>query len=84
MQGDWAPHAACRSTDPDVMFLPGAQQHVAKQVCTPCPVRRECLAEALTNGIEYGVWGGMTERERRALRRRHPDTEWSQVLAPTG
>lgn len=82
--GDWAHRAACRNTDPDVMFLPGADQHVSKQVCTPCPVRRDCLVEALTHGLEHGVWGGMTERERRALRRRHPRADWSQVFAPTG
>ena len=38
-----------------------------------CPVRTECLAEALDNQIEWGVWGGMTERERRALLRRRPN-----------
>ena len=47
----------------------GAEQNKAKQLCAGCPVRTECLAEALDNQIEWGVWGGMTERERRALLR---------------
>jgi len=43
-------------------------------------VRTECLAEALDNQIEWGVWGGMTERERRALLRRRPNASWRAVL----
>jgi WhiB family redox-sensing transcriptional regulator len=44
-------------------------------------VRTECLADALDNRIEFGVWGGMTERERRALLRRRPDvTSWRELL----
>ena len=50
-------------------------------VCVACPVRTECLAEALDGRIEFGVWGGMTERERRALLRRRPDvTSWLELL----
>ena len=49
-------------------------------MCTGCPVRTECLAEALDNQIEWGVWGGMTERERRALLRRRPNASWRAVL----
>jgi WhiB family redox-sensing transcriptional regulator len=50
-------------------------------VCLGCPVRMECLAEALDNKIEFGVWGGMTERERRALLRRRPDVDsWIELL----
>ena len=46
-----------------------------------CPVRTECLADALDNRVEFGVWGGMTERERRALLRRRPDvTSWRKLL----
>ncbi|MFE7779418.1 WhiB family transcriptional regulator, partial [Streptomyces sp. NPDC057445] len=56
-------------------------QRRAKAVCLGCPVQTECLAEALDNRIEFGVWGGMTERERRALLRRRPDvTSWRTVL----
>src|SRR5262249_9767689 len=72
MIADWPSMAACRNGDPDALFVQGAEQNVAKRICRSCPVRYECLADALDNRIEFGVWGGMTERERRALLRRHP------------
>jgi WhiB family redox-sensing transcriptional regulator len=78
---DWAAQAACRGQQPDKLFVRGAEQNKAKQVCGACPVRTECLAEALDNQIEWGVWGGMTERERRALLRRRPNvTSWRRLL----
>ena len=78
---DWASNAACKSDIPDALFVRGAEQNKAKQVCAGCPVRTECLAEALDNQIEWGVWGGMTERERRALLRRRPNvTSWRRLL----
>ena len=77
---DWAASAACRSVQPDELFVRGAEQNRAKLVCQGCPVRTECLAEALDNQIEWGVWGGMTERERRALLRRRSVTSWRSVL----
>ncbi|WP_369204545.1 WhiB family transcriptional regulator [Streptomyces sp. PU-14G] len=78
---DWSAQAACRSTDPDELFVQGAAQNRAKAVCTGCPVRTECLADALDNRVEFGVWGGMTERERRALLRRRPTvTSWRRLL----
>lgn len=77
---DWTPRAACRSAQPDQLFVRGAEQNKAKQLCSGCPVRTECLAEALDNQIEWGVWGGMTERERRALLRRRPNASWRSVL----
>ena len=78
---DWAASAACRTSRPDALFVKGAEQNRAKQLCSGCPVRTECLAEALDNQIEWGVWGGMTERERRALLRRRPNvTSWRMLL----
>ncbi|MEU3736883.1 MULTISPECIES: WhiB family transcriptional regulator [unclassified Streptomyces] len=78
---DWSAQAACRTTDPDELFVQGAAQNRAKAVCTGCPVRTECLADALDNRVEFGVWGGMTERERRALLRRRPTvTSWRHLL----
>jgi WhiB family redox-sensing transcriptional regulator len=78
---DWSAQAACRATDPDALFVQGAAQNRAKQVCSGCPVRTECLADALDHQIEFGVWGGMTERERRALLRRRPHvTSWRRLL----
>ncbi len=78
---DWTASAACGSTDPDELFVTGAAQNRAKLVCFGCPVRTECLADALDNCVEFGIWGGMTERERRALLRRRPDvTSWRELL----
>lgn len=81
-RGDaWSARAACRSTDLDALFVQGAAQNRAKAICVGCGVRTECLADALDNRVEFGVWGGMTERERRALLRRRPDvTSWRSLL----
>lgn len=74
-------NAACLD-DPDALFVDGAAQHDAKLICRPCPAILECLATALDRREEYGVWGGMTDRERRALLRRRPGvTSWRRELA---
>src|SRR5690606_11564856 len=63
------------------MFVQGAAQNRVKQICNGCPVKMECLADALDNRIEFGVWGGMTERERRALLRKRPHVKsWTDLL----
>ncbi|HVF03702.1 MAG TPA: WhiB family transcriptional regulator [Frankiaceae bacterium] len=78
---DWSTRASCRTSNPDELFVQGAAQNRAKQVCLGCPVRTECLADALDNRVEFGVWGGMTERERRALLKRRPDVKsWNTLL----
>ena len=78
---DWASLGSCRTADPDALFVQGAAQNRAKQVCMGCPVRTECLSDALDSRVEFGVWGGMTERERRALLRRRPTvTSWRRLL----
>ncbi|MFC8949512.1 MULTISPECIES: WhiB family transcriptional regulator [Streptomyces] len=80
-QEDWSARAVCRTADPDELFVEGAAQNRAKALCAGCPVRTECLAHALDHRIEHGVWGGMTERERRALLRRRPlVTSWRRLL----
>ena len=79
---DWITQSACRDQDPDALFVQGAAQNRAKQVCGGCVVRVECLADALDNRIEFGVWGGKTERERRALLRQNPSvTSWWNLFA---
>ena len=78
---EWASRGACRDVDPETLFVVGAAQHKAKSICMGCPVRIDCLADALDSRTEFGVWGGMTERERRALLRRRPDvTSWRDLL----
>lgn len=79
---DWAQLGRCSTNDPDALFVPGKDQRTAKLVCRGCPVVAECLADALDNRTEFGVWGGMTERERRALLRRHPGVgSWRDLFA---
>src|SRR5699024_6016580 len=76
-RGEWITHAHCRSVDPEELFVKGAAQRKAVAICRHCPVVLQCRADALDNKVEFGGWGGMTERQRRALLRRHPDvTDW--------
>lgn len=73
---NWRTLAACRDEDPDLFFPIGStgpalvQTEEAKAVCRGCPVREQCLQWALENGQDSGVWGGLGETERRALKRR--------------
>jgi WhiB family redox-sensing transcriptional regulator len=69
---DWIEHAACRGLDPD-LFHPDRGEAIqpAKQVCATCPVRQPCLDYALAMKIQHGVWGGLSERERRRIRAGH-------------
>jgi WhiB family redox-sensing transcriptional regulator len=66
----WQARANCMGVDPDLFFPErGASTREAKEVCRGCVVRDECLEYALDNGEKFGIWGGMSERERRRLRR---------------
>jgi WhiB family redox-sensing transcriptional regulator len=79
---NWRVAARCRTIDADGLFVTGARQREARQFCRTCPFRTECLAHALDQRIEFGVWGGMTERERRALLRARPEVgSWAELLA---
>jgi WhiB family transcriptional regulator, redox-sensing transcriptional regulator len=64
----WRELAACRGADLE-LFFPGRGESAdpARRICTSCPVRQPCLDYAITNRIVHGIWGGLTERERRAL-----------------
>ena len=78
----WVSSARCRATDPDQLFVRGAAQRKAAVICRHCPVTDECAAEALDNQMEFGVWGGMTERQRRALLKQHPEVNsWADYFA---
>ena len=70
----WADYGSCTNTDPDLFFpQPGADTSYARSICRGCPVRLHCLDYALESGQKHGIWGGMTESQRRRLRRRsHP------------
>lgn len=78
----WVSQGLCRTTDPDQLFVRGAAQRKAAVICRHCPVIAECGADALDNRVEFGVWGGMTERQRRALLKQHPEvSSWSEFFA---
>jgi len=68
----WRYRAACCGTDLEV-FFPGRGQSAepARRICAGCPVRQPCLDYAIRHGIADGIWGGLAERDRRALRSRH-------------
>jgi WhiB family transcriptional regulator, redox-sensing transcriptional regulator len=66
----WRARANCMGVDPDLFFPErGASTREAKEVCRGCVAREDCLEYALDNGEKFGIWGGMSERERRRLRR---------------
>ena len=65
----WHDFANCLGVDPDLFFPErGASTKEAKEVCRGCIVREDCLEYALQNGEKFGIWGGMSERERRRIR----------------
>jgi len=79
---EWVSKAHCRSVDPDELFVGGAAQRKAVVICRYCPVTAECLADALDSQMEFGVWGGMTVRQRRVLLKKHPEVvSWSKFFA---
>ncbi|WP_405578561.1 WhiB family transcriptional regulator [Streptomyces sp. NBC_01190] len=84
----WQQKAACRTEDPELFFPVGQsgpaklQTRQAMGVCARCPVRERCLSDALAAGDTSGVWGGTTEDERRAIRRR--SARKRSVTGPSG
>jgi WhiB family redox-sensing transcriptional regulator len=83
----WRLRAACRGADPELFFPVGttgpavAQVADAKAVCHGCEVRSDCLRWALESGRESGVWGGTSERERRALAKQFARSQSLRVAA---
>lgn len=66
---DWMRQGACVGVDPDLFFPErGRSTEPAKQVCRGCPVQSHCLDHAMTENEHFGIWGGLSERERRRLR----------------
>src|SRR6187455_3164563 len=67
----WQERALCAQTDPEAFFPEkGGSTREAKKVCLSCDVRGECLEYALANDERFGIWGGLSERERRKLKKR--------------
>lgn len=67
---DWYERAVCAQTDPDAFFPEkGGSTREAKRICLGCPVKKQCLQWALDNDERFGIWGGLSERERRRLKR---------------
>ncbi|SDJ33960.1 transcription factor WhiB [Frankineae bacterium MT45] len=66
----WQERALCSQTDPEAFFPEkGGSTREAKRICTGCEVRTECLEYALLNDERFGIWGGLSERERRRMKR---------------
>jgi WhiB family redox-sensing transcriptional regulator len=70
-QLSWQTDSLCAQTDPEAFFPEkGGSTRDAKKICTSCEVRNQCLEYALANDERFGIWGGLSERERRKLRKR--------------
>jgi WhiB family transcriptional regulator, redox-sensing transcriptional regulator len=66
----WVLEAKCLDADPEAFFPEkGGSTREAKRICAACPVRNECLEHALSNDERFGIWGGLSERERRRMKR---------------
>ena len=69
--GGWQERGLCAQTDPEAFFPEkGGSTREAKKVCLTCDVRQDCLEYALENDERFGIWGGLSERERRKLKKR--------------
>ena len=67
----WQERSLCAQTDPEAFFPEkGGSTREAKKVCQTCDVRQDCLEYALMNDERFGIWGGLSERERRKLKKR--------------
>jgi len=65
----WQDHGLCQYTDPEVFFPEkGGAYLAAYRICQDCPVQRECLDYAIDNNIYEGIWGGLSDKARRAVR----------------
>jgi len=68
---EWQERALCAQTDPEAFFPEkGGSTREAKRICAGCEVRSECLEYALEHDERFGIWGGLSERERRKLKKR--------------
>ena len=69
-ESGWQERALCAQTDPEAFFPEkGGSTREAKKICTGCEVKSECLEYALDHDERFGIWGGLSERERRRLKK---------------
>ncbi len=81
----WQSSANCLGVDPDLFFPErGASTREAKEVCRGCVVKDDCLEYALASGEKFGIWGGMSERERRRIRRQRAQERALRTTALAG
>jgi WhiB family transcriptional regulator, redox-sensing transcriptional regulator len=74
MNATWRKRAACQGLDPDIFYPSSEDGEEAKAICGLCPVRQPCLEHALATRERDGVWGGLTDKERRRLIRQRRKT----------
>ena len=78
---NWRARALCSGANPELWFAVGAVEHKqAKRICSECSVRPECLAYAMDVPVDHGIWGGLTERERRSFRRKAGSSDWRLLI----
>ena len=78
----WTEQALCAEVDPEIFFPEkGGSTRDPKRICRPCDVRAECLEFALDSGEKFGVWGGFSERERRAMKPQAAPNQPQKVAA---
>ena len=85
LPGDWATDAACREAPKRIFFPEAGDPETSRWVamfCDLCPVREDCLEFALRTRQRYGIWGGTTEKERRAILRRRNGAHPEMARAP--
>jgi WhiB family redox-sensing transcriptional regulator len=79
---DWRADGLCGQADPNLFFSVGAVEHKkAKGICRSCPVRSQCLSYAMDRQVDHGIWGGLTERERRRWRRDAGPAGWRSLAS---
>jgi len=77
---EWQERALCSQTDPEAFFPEkGGSTREAKRICSRCEVKGECLEYALGHDERFGIWGGLSERERRRLKRRVAWVFWASL-----
>ena len=80
MDTSWMANGNCAHEPPSTFFpSDGVGVEVARKICGTCPVKEHCLEYALRNGEKFGIWGGMSERERRRILKRRRDLAVSGV-----